>query len=61
MDTFQIFIQKLLKFGIVGLPGICVDFFITWILKEKLTLNKYLTNSIGFSIAVASNLFLIYV
>ena len=58
MDTFQIFIQKLLKFGIVGLSGICVDFFITWMLKEKLRLNKYVANSAGFSTAVASNFFL---
>jgi len=61
MESFQTLIQKLLKFGIVGLSGICVDFFITWMLKEKLRLNKYVANAAGFSVAVVSNFFLNYV
>jgi len=61
MESFQTLIQKLLKFGFVGLSGICVDFFITWMLKEKLRLNKYVANAAGFSVAVVSNFFLNYV
>jgi putative flippase GtrA len=51
------FIQKMAKFGVVGLLGMCVDFFITWLCKEKLRINKYIANSIGFSVAVVSNFF----
>lgn len=49
------FIIKFLKFGIVGLSGIAVDFFFTWICKEKLKWNKFLSNSIGFIIAATTN------
>lgn len=48
-------IVKFLKFGIVGLSGTAVDFFFTWICKEKLKWNKFLSNSIGFIIAATSN------
>ena len=39
------FVFKFIKFGIVGGTGIIVDFSITWICKEKLQLNKYISNS----------------
>lgn len=48
-------IWKFLKFGIVGGSGVFVDFGITWLLKEKLKLNAYLANSMGFTAAVISN------
>lgn len=48
-------IIKLLKFGIVGLSGTAIDFLFTWICKEKLKWNKFISNSIGFSIAATSN------
>jgi len=51
------FIEKFIKFGIVGLLGMCVDFFITWLCKEKFRFNKYLANSLGFSVAVVNNFF----
>lgn len=54
MDT----LLKIIKFGIVGLAGMAIDFFTTWLCKEKLRKNKYLTNSIGFSLAVVNNFFL---
>ena len=38
-----------------------IDFFITWISKEKIGLNKYIANTAGFSCAVASNFFLNYI
>lgn len=53
-------LQKLLRFGIVGLSGLCIDFFITWFCKEKIGWNKYLANSAGFSVAVISNFFFNY-
>ena len=51
-------IFKLVKFTIVGFSGLFVDFGLTFICKEKLGLNKYLSNSIGFLLAVSSNYFL---
>jgi len=52
------YLVKLAKFGVVGLIGMCVDFFTTWLLKEKLQLNKYVANSMGFTCAVVLNFFL---
>lgn len=46
---------KFLKFGIVGVSGVVVDFGVTWLLKEQLRLNKYIANSTGFACAVVSN------
>ena len=45
------------KFGVVGILGMAVDFFITWLCKEKLQFNKYISNSIGFVVAATSNYF----
>jgi putative flippase GtrA len=46
---------KLIKFGLVGSTGLVIDFCITWFCKEKLRLNKYVSNSLGFSFAVVNN------
>ena len=49
------------KFGIfltVGLSGLLLDFGFTFICKEKVLFNKYLSNSIGFLISTTSNYFL---
>ncbi len=46
---------KFAKFCAVGGSGVLVDFGITYLCKEKLRLNKYLSNSIGFIIAASSN------
>jgi len=46
---------KFLKFGVVGATGVVVDFGITWICREKLRLNQYLANSLGFACAVVNN------
>ena len=51
----KIFIIKFLKFCLVGVSGMAVDFGATWILKEKIKLNKYLANSTGFILAATSN------
>lgn len=52
------FDTRLLKFGIVGISGMVIDFSITWLCKEKFRLNKYLSNSLGFCFAVTNNFLL---
>jgi putative flippase GtrA len=51
-------IEQLIKFGIVGGSGVFVDFGITWILKEKVKIHRYIANSTGFICAATSNYFL---
>lgn len=46
---------KFVKFCIVGFSGMAIDFGITWVLKERVRLNKYLANSLGFMSATISN------
>ena len=53
MDIIRFF-----RFGLVGSLGLCIDFCITWIFKEKIGANKYLSNGFGFVIAATSNYFL---
>lgn len=49
------FFLKFIKFGVVGLSGLIIDFSITFLLKEKLKLQKYIANSFGFVTAATSN------
>ena len=49
---------QFIKFGLVGATGLVIDFFITWLFKEKFHFNKYLSNALGFSVAVTNNYFL---
>ena len=49
---------RLIKFGVVGISGMVIDFGFTWLCKEKLKWNKYLSNSIGFTLAVINNFIL---
>ena len=53
--TDKIVLLKFLKFGVVGFSGLFVDFGITYFLKEKLKVEKFISNSIGFCIAATSN------
>jgi len=48
-------VVRFAKFGLVGCSGIVVDFSITWLCKEKLHWNKYISSSIGFCCAVINN------
>lgn len=48
-------ILKFFKFILVGFSGMIVDFSITILLKEKLKINRYISNSAGFTIAASSN------
>ena len=50
--------NRIFKFGLVGLSGMAIDFSVTWLCKEKLGFNKYLSNSLGFCFAVTSNFLL---
>lgn len=49
------FLSKFLKFGVVGFGGVFVNFGITYICKEWLKWNKYLSNILGFIFAATSN------
>ncbi len=49
---------KFVKFGIVGFSGVIVDFGFTYICKEWLKIQKYVSNAIGFIIAASSNYYL---
>ena len=55
---FSEFAFRFLKFGGVGLSGLLVDFSLTWLCKEKLGLQKYVSNTIGFLAAASSNYYL---
>lgn len=51
----NVFIWKFIKFCVVGLSGMVIDFGTTWLLKEKIKVNKYVANSTGFILAASSN------
>jgi putative flippase GtrA len=53
-DTFL----KFVRFGLVGISGIFVDFGFTWFFKEIVRIPKYIANAIGFTAAATSNYFL---
>ena len=55
MTIDKLFILKFLKFGVVGFSGVFVDFGITYIFKEIIKINKYVSNAIGFVCAATSN------
>jgi putative flippase GtrA len=50
--------SRVLKFGLVGFLGLFIDFSVTYLLKEKIRINKYAANALGFTCAVVSNFFL---
>ena len=52
------FFIKFIKFCLVGFSGLAIDFGITYLLKEKLRLEKYFSNGVGFMFAASSNYFL---
>lgn len=55
MEKFLPILLKLVKFCVVGFSGMIVDFGVTWLCKEKLRWNKYLSNSLGFILAASNN------
>ena len=52
------FLLKFIKFSVVGFSGVFVDFGVTYLCKEKLRIQKYIANAIGFSTAASSNYYL---
>lgn len=52
------FLIKFLKFGLVGFSGLFVDYGFTFLFKEILKVQKFVANSIGFTLAATSNYFL---
>ncbi len=46
---------KFIKFGVIGFSGMIVDFGLTYLCKEKLQIQKYVSNTIGFTVAATSN------
>ena len=50
--------RRFLTFGLVGMSGMAIDFGVTWCCKELLGLNRYVSNSLGFCLAVSSNFML---
>jgi putative flippase GtrA len=42
----------------VGFSGLFIDFFITYIFKEKLKANKFLSNALGFMLGSTNNYFI---
>lgn len=49
---------KLLKFAVVGFTGMLIDFGLTYLLKEKTKVQKYIANTIGFISAASFNYYL---
>lgn len=49
---------KVIKFAITGGIGFVIDFLFTWFFRERMGLNQYIANGIGFSIAVMNNFYL---
>jgi putative flippase GtrA len=54
----KVLLIKFIRFCLVGFSGMVIDFGITWLLKEKVRINKYIANSTGFTLAATSNYFL---
>jgi putative flippase GtrA len=48
-------ILKILKFGVVGMSGMVIDFGSTYLCKEILKIHKYVSNAIGFVLAASWN------
>ena len=49
------FLFKFVKFCAVGFSGLLIDYGITYVLKEKFKVQKYLANACGFITAASSN------
>jgi putative flippase GtrA len=58
LESFPPIILKFMRFVAVGFSGLLVDFGLTYLLKEKLKLNKYVANGTGFFAAATSNFFI---
>lgn len=48
-------VLKVIKFCLVGGSGMVLDFALTYLLKEKIKIHRYIANAIGFIFAASSN------
>jgi len=55
MNNYFELIIKFLKFSLVGLSGLIIDFSITFLFRNILKINQYIANAIGFIVASSSN------
>ena len=55
IELTQDLLLKFLKFGVVGFSGVFVNFGVTYVCKEWLKWNKYLSNILGFIVAATTN------
>ena len=51
----NLIVARFIKFSLVGFSGLIIDFCTTYLLKEKLHVQKYIANSTGFMMAATSN------
>ena len=58
LESLQPIIFKFLRFATVGASGLIIDFGLTYLFKERLRLNKYFANGVGFFAAATSNFFI---
>lgn len=58
MDFGAGMIGKVLRFGVTGLLGAVIDFGFTYLFKEILKVNKFVSNAIGFTLAATFCFFL---
>jgi len=47
-----------IKFVIVGFSGLFIDFGLTYLLKERFSINKFIANGVGVFFAILNNYFL---
>lgn len=55
MEKYYVLTIKFVKFGLVGLSGLIIDFSITYLFRNILKINQYVANAIGFVVAASSN------
>lgn len=48
-------IEQFIRFAIVGASGTFIDFGSTWLCRERIKLNQYIANTVGFILAASSN------
>ena len=53
-----ILIGKMLRFAVVGVAGAAIDFGFTYLCKEILKVNKFVSNAVGFTLAATFCYFL---
>lgn len=53
-----VLIGKMLRFSVVGIAGAAIDFGFTYLCKEILRINKFVSNALGFTLAATFCFFL---